>query len=95
MNKRKEIIPNNLKDYRKKHGFKQKEVAKLLGFESQERISHWEKGNNVPSLEYLFMLSCLYATSPMELYPNAFDAAVAHIRLNLQSTKLQNVELCG
>lgn len=68
MNKRKEIVLNNLKEYRLKAGLTQKEVATMLGFATEERICHWEKGNNVPNLINLFKLSHIYRTTPFHLY---------------------------
>ena len=67
MNKRKEIVPNNLKEYRLKAGLTQKQVAETLKV-FEERISHWEKGNNVPTIENLFKLSLLYKTKIENFY---------------------------
>lgn len=69
MNKRKEIIPNNLKEYRLRCGYTQKEVATILGFMSEDRICLWEQGKNIPNLINLLKLSSLYRTTPMRLYP--------------------------
>lgn len=73
MNKRKDIIPNRLKEYRKQHGYKQREVAKMLGFNSFERISYWEKGESIPNLLNLFKLSLIYRATPMQLYSELLD----------------------
>jgi transcriptional regulator with XRE-family HTH domain len=69
MNKRKDIVPNKLREYRIKAGLTQKQLAKIVGVNSAERISHWETGNNVPRIEYLLKLGMVYKTSPKELYP--------------------------
>ena len=69
MNKRKEIIPNNLKEYRLKTNLTQVEVATILGFKNQERICHWEKGYNIPNLLNLIKLTKLYKGTLTELYP--------------------------
>ncbi len=58
MNKRKDIVPNKLKECRL-----------TAGFTSEERISHWEKGKNIPNLFNLFKLARIYKTTPMFLYP--------------------------
>jgi len=68
MNKRKENVPNNLKEYRLKAGLTQQQVAKLLGVNSEERICHWEKGRNVPSLINLLKLCTIYRATPLQLY---------------------------
>lgn len=68
MNNRKDIVPNNLREYRKKCGYTQKQVAQILGFCTEDRICHWEKGKNVPGLVNLLRLSSLYRATPMQLY---------------------------
>jgi len=73
MNKRKDIIPNNLKENRLKCGLTQKEVAQKLGVNSQERISHWEKGRNVPNISSLVKLCKLYKVNLNILYPKLLD----------------------
>lgn len=69
MNKRKEIIPNHLKEHRIRCGYTQKEVALILGFTSEDRICLWEQGKNIPNLINLLKLSSLYRATPMNLYP--------------------------
>lgn len=59
---------NSLKKHRLLMGYKQNEVAKLLGLKSASRISRWEKGLAMPSVENLIKLSVLYATLMNELY---------------------------
>ncbi len=61
---------NNLKAYRVKHSFTQNEVASLLGFHTNERISKWEKGVKNPNLVNLFRLCKIYEASPSDLYPD-------------------------
>jgi transcriptional regulator with XRE-family HTH domain len=69
MNKRKEVIKNNLKEYRIKAGLTQKQVAKLIGVNNEERVCHWEKGNNMPDTINLLRLSNLYKIKPEKIYP--------------------------
>ena len=68
MNKRKGIIPNNLKEYRMRCRYTQKEVGAILGFATEDRICLWEKGKNIPNLINLLKLSSLYRATPMQLY---------------------------
>jgi transcriptional regulator with XRE-family HTH domain len=68
MNNRKTNIPNNLKEYRLKAGLRQIDVAKLLGFTTEERICHWEKGRNIPNIINLFKLAKIYKVRAEELY---------------------------
>ncbi len=75
MNKRREIIPNNLKEYRLEAGCTQKQVAIYLGHSNEVSISHWEQGKNIPNLINLVKLSSLYKTSPEKLYSWLFQNA--------------------
>lgn len=68
MNKRKDIIPNNLKEYRLKSRLTQKEVSTFLGFSNEVALCHWEQGKNIPNLINLFRISRIYKTTPMKLY---------------------------
>lgn len=68
MNTRKEIVPNNLKEYRIKAGLTQKQVARLLGFTNEVSMCHWEQGKNIPNLINLFKLSKIYNATINELY---------------------------
>jgi transcriptional regulator with XRE-family HTH domain len=63
-------IPNRLRKYRILAGYSQKDVAHILGMKSTSRISKWEQGTALPSLEYLFKLSILYRVLCDELYYN-------------------------
>jgi transcriptional regulator with XRE-family HTH domain len=84
MNKRKEIIPNNLKEYRLKAGLTQKQVAELVGVNNQERICHWEAGRNVPSALNLMKLCDIYKTNPSKLYFG--ERQLAHIFMQSSSS---------
>jgi DNA-binding XRE family transcriptional regulator len=68
MNKRKEIIVNNLKEYRVKAGLTQKEVARKLGFTNEVSICHWEQGKNIPNVINLLKLCKLYNSNTESLY---------------------------
>lgn len=52
MNRRKDIVKSNLKEYRLKAGLTQKRDAKVLGMQYEDRLSHWEKGQAMPSAEF-------------------------------------------
>lgn len=60
--------PNKLKELRIKRNLKQKEVAALLGFKSDDRICRWEKGQALPSLYNIIKLSQLFNVKVEELY---------------------------
>ena len=61
-------IPNSLKKHRKLVGYKQIEVALLLGLHDTACISRWEKGLSFPNTINLIKLSIIYRTFPNELY---------------------------
>lgn len=71
MNKRKDIIPNNLREYRLKTGLTQKQVAELLGLQCEDRLSHWEKGISVPTITNLIKLLKIYKIAFESVYPFA------------------------
>ncbi len=55
-------IHNCLRKYRKSRGFKQSEVAEIIGLKSSSIISRWEKGICLPSLLNIFKLALIYRT---------------------------------
>ena len=55
----KEIIGNNLKDYRQKLGYTQDELAKYIGVE-RSTISHFENGTREISLIHMNKLADLF-----------------------------------
>ena len=67
------FISNNLRQHRKISGLLQKDVAKLLGLDCADRISHWENGIAMPSVINLFRLAAIYQVMPHELYPGLME----------------------
>lgn len=61
-------IPNNLRRFRKMHGYRQQQVVAYLGLKSTSRLSRWEKGVAMPCAKNLFKLSILYNTLSDQLY---------------------------
>jgi DNA-binding XRE family transcriptional regulator len=59
---------NNLREYRKKAGLRQIDVAQKLGLDCADRLSRWENGSAMPNVVNLFKLAALYKASPHELY---------------------------
>ncbi|MHB9010624.1 MAG: helix-turn-helix transcriptional regulator [Ignavibacteriaceae bacterium] len=53
-------LPNVLRKYRKANGYKQSDVAQILGFTNSSRISSWEHGRAIPSIISVIRLSVLY-----------------------------------
>jgi transcriptional regulator with XRE-family HTH domain len=59
---------NKLKKLRITRGLTQKQVAVLLHMQCEDRLSHWERGQAIPSLTNLFKLARLYEVSIEKLY---------------------------
>lgn len=66
-------IPNHLRRYRKQMGLTQTETARLLGFAQATRLTKWEQGKSIPSIQNLFKLSVIYHCHPHELYLELFS----------------------
>ncbi len=64
------LHPNTLKEHRLKTGLTQRQVSSYMGFNSEDRISRWEQGQAVPSIQNLFKLSKLFKVNPQQLYPD-------------------------
>ncbi len=65
-------IPNTLRHHRERVGLRQIDIARRLGLQSSDRISHWELGTAIPSIVNLFKLAALYQVAPHELYGELF-----------------------
>jgi transcriptional regulator with XRE-family HTH domain len=61
-------MPNCLRKYRRAAGFKQKDVACILGLKNASMISRWENGICLPKLQSLFKLAILYRTMADALF---------------------------
>ena len=59
---------NTLREYRKRKGQTQLQVAEYLGFKSTDRISKWESGLQYPHLFNVLKLAKLFTTTVEELY---------------------------
>ncbi len=60
--------PNTLKEHRIKSGLTQKEVAAILGMQCEDRISHWERGQSMPSVRNLLKLGEIYKINLFKVY---------------------------
>ncbi len=76
----KQPLSNRLRELRKQQGLTQKQVALLMGFKIEDRISHWEKGIAVPGLQNLFRLCSLYNVTPMYIYSELYDDITKNYR---------------
>lgn len=69
-------IPSRLKYFRRLMQLTQYQVADRLGIKSASRISQWEKGLCMPSVENLIKLSAIYHTLVNELYDELYKQAL-------------------
>ena len=58
-NQIREKIKNNLIKFRQKRGYTQTELGILLN-KKKTTVASWEQGRSLPSVETLFILSCIY-----------------------------------
>ena len=63
---------NKLKEYRLKAGLLQKDIGLAIGFKHWERISRWETGQAMPSVNNLFLIAQVLKVFPHELYPELY-----------------------
>ena len=56
----------NLKYYRTKHGFTQKQLAERIGY-TEKSISKWERGNALPTMDMFLKIADLFKVSLDEL----------------------------
>jgi len=71
---------NNLVLYRRRMGFTQKQVAKLLGHADASMISHYEHGRSLPPLLVALSLEIIYRTPVAFLFPGMHDELKLRIR---------------
>jgi DNA-binding XRE family transcriptional regulator len=71
---------NSLVLYRRRMGFTQKQVAKLLGHADSSMISHYEHGRCLPPLIVALSLEIIYRTPVAFLFPSMHDELKLRIR---------------
>ena len=52
-----------IKELRKAHHLKVEEVARFMGFESEQAVYKWQRGDSLPTVDNLYALSRLFGTS--------------------------------
>ena len=71
---------NNLVLYRRRMGFSQKQVARLLGLRDASMISHYEHGRWCPPLQIALSLEIVLRTPVAFLFPQLYDNLKRQIR---------------
>jgi len=72
--------PNNLVLYRRRMGFTQKQVARLLGHRAASMVSHYEHGRSFPPLPVALTLEIILRVPVAFLFPEFYDEAKLRIR---------------
>src|ERR1022692_265457 len=71
---------NNLVLYRRRMGFTQKHVARLLGQRDTSMISHYEHGRSLPPLPVALSLEIILRVPVAFLFPGMYDELKLRIR---------------
>ena len=66
---------NNLVLYRRRMGFTQKQVARLLGHADASMVSHYEHGRALPPLAIALSLEIIYRTPVAFLFPQCMTSS--------------------
>ncbi len=54
---------NRIRDLRKKNHMKIDDIVNFMGFESQQAVYKWQRGESLPSVDNLYALSRLFGTT--------------------------------
>ena len=71
---------NNLLLYRRRMGFSQKHVARLLGHPNNEMLSRYERGRCLPPLMTALRLEIIYRVPVAFLYGRTYDGMREEVR---------------
>ena len=76
---------NNLILYRKRMGFTQRQVARLLGHRDTSMVSHYERGRSLPPLMVALGFEIIFRIPVAFLFPTLYDELKAQIRTKEES----------
>jgi transcriptional regulator with XRE-family HTH domain len=82
--------PNNLVLYRRRMGFSQKQVARLLGHRDTSMVSHYEHNRALPPLAVALGLEIIYRVPVAFLFPGMHDELKRKIRHDEESLAAAN-----
>ena len=52
-----------IKELRKQHHMKVGDIARFMGFESEQAVYKWQRGESLPTVDNLYALSMLFETT--------------------------------
>jgi len=76
---------NDLVLYRRRMGFSQKQVARLLGHRDTSMVSHYEHGRALPPITIALSLEIIYRVPLAFLFPGMYDELKRRIRRDEES----------
>ena len=76
---------NDLVLYRRRMGFSQKQVARLIGQRDTSMVSHYEHGRALPPLAVALGLEIIYRVPVAFLFPGMYDELRRKIRHDEES----------
>ena len=76
---------NNLVLHRRRMGFTQKQVTRLLGHRDTTMMSHYEHGRAFPPLPVALALEIIFRVPVAFLFPEMYDEIKKHIRQREES----------
>ena len=79
--------PNDLVLYRRRMGFTQKYVARLLGHRDTSMVSHYEHSRVLPPLMTALSLEIIYRVPVAFLFPGMYDELKKRIRTQEESLR--------
>lgn len=71
---------NNLVLYRRRMGFSQKQVARMLGLRDPSMVSHYERSRVLPPLAVALRLEIIYRVPVAFLFPAMYDELKRQVR---------------
>src|SRR5207248_168153 len=74
--------------HRKKSGFTQEEIARLVGYKNGGLVSRHERGVAVPPLSVVLAYSTIFRVPVLELFPGLLDAAETDIEARLADLEI-------
>jgi transcriptional regulator with XRE-family HTH domain len=80
MNQNQQQNQNSLFIYRRRMGFSQKHISRLLGFPDTAMVSRYERGLSMPPLDMALSLGIVLRVPVEFLFPNLYDGLRDRIR---------------
>lgn len=86
-----EIIAQNLSMFRKLNGLTQSELAEAIGY-SNKSISKWERGDGLPDILVLILLSDIYSVTVSELIGQTSKSKETNEKIKAFEKDRKNIE---